>query len=185
MQYKVYLLVFFVIFLISFVTGICTCAGYSADIDCSNLINKYLYSFLCRNISWFSLFLIYSVYFCLLSLFIVFLTRNLFFTIIDGAILALLSYIFGFDVCIICVCLGLSGVLLGIIIGGVLGLIIFSLIMLLISIACKRYREYHRNCIDNNTKYWAIYLGIVVVGILVFFIGCLFFSIIHLFVIVG
>ncbi len=186
MQYKLYLLVFFVVFLIAFITGISTCAGYASDIECSNLINKYLYSFLCRDLSYISLFLVYSLYFSLLALFIIIFTGNLFFAIIDCILIALASYIFGFDLCVVCLCLGLSGIILGCIVGGILGLLIFFLLILILSIACKRYRDYRRHCYDTgDIKYWKIYLSIILLAMLIFFVGCLLFSIIHIFVIVG
>ena len=47
--YRNYLLVFFVVFLIAFITGIMTCSKYASDISCENLLNKYLYSFLVRD----------------------------------------------------------------------------------------------------------------------------------------
>lgn len=185
LRYRVYLLVFFVIFLISFVTGICTCASYASDITCENLINKYLYSFLCRDLSYFSLFLIYSLYFALVALFIIFLTRNIFISVVDGILLALMAYIFGFDLCVIILSLGLSGIILGILVGGLLGIAIFCLIVLMISIATHRYRTQKRMCGDEcDTKYWAIYLTIILIAMLIIFIGCLLFSIIHIFVIV-
>ena len=40
--YGGYLLVFFIIFLVGFITGIMTASSYSDDLSCENLINKYL-----------------------------------------------------------------------------------------------------------------------------------------------
>lgn len=123
--YKYYLIVFFIVFLIFFITGIMTCAKYSSDISCGNLINKYMYSFLTRELSYISFFLVSTIFFVLASLIFLLLTNNLFFKILDILILILMSYIWGFDICVIILTLGLAGVFFGAIVLGGFGLIIF------------------------------------------------------------
>ncbi|MGN0960807.1 MAG: hypothetical protein ACI4PF_01255 [Christensenellales bacterium] len=183
--YKYYLLVFFIIFLICFITGILTCASYSADISCGNLINKYLHSYLCKDTTYIGFFLMLSLYFLIFTLFITLLTRNVFIIIIDGIIFVFFSYILGFDVCIIVISLGLAGVIFGILIYGLLNILIFINIILIISIACKRVKDRKKMCHTfDNSQYIKIYIFLIVIGEILLFLLSILFGIIHIFVIV-
>ena len=97
-EYKYYLLVFFIIYLVGFLTGIFTCTSYIKDVSIDNLINKYLYNFIANNTTFFSYFLTLSVYFVIIFLFTFLCVKNKFMTIVNVVLLALMSYIFGFDI---------------------------------------------------------------------------------------
>lgn len=183
--YKNYLLVFFILFLISFITGLLTASKYTDDLTCENLINTHLYSFLINDINFISLFLILSILLLLFCLFVILLTRNKFFIILNYLFFMLFSYIFGFDLCVIITCLGLAGIILGIAIWGVFNLFIFIMIMLILSIACKRVKE--KNCSAqtfNNGTYRKIYFLLILIILILIFLMCILFSLIHIFVIV-
>lgn len=174
-----------VIFLLGFITGILTAMEYSSDIDCSNLINKYLYNFLLNEVNFLSLFLSMGImlvlYVCIVSL----LSRNTFFVVLDLILLGLMAYVYGFDLLIICISLGLSGIILGILFWGVLGIVIFELIIIIISIAWRRLREYKKSCIQySNADYFKLYFFITLLTLLVLLVMCILFSIIHIFVLV-
>lgn len=180
-----YLFVLFVFFLIGFITGIMTSSRYVSDISCDNLINKYLCAFLKKESKYISFFLILSVYYLIVSLFIIIFTRNRFFVVLNVILLTLLSYIFGFDLCIIVTCLGLSGVILGVVFWGLLGVIVFVTLMIITAIACRRCKDRRSACQSfDNSGYIRMYLLFVVIGLIVLFLMVLLFSIIHIFVIV-
>lgn len=182
-KYKNYLLVFFIIFLFGFLTGIFTCSSYASDLSCENLINKYLYNFLCNSSTFLSYFLTITIYFLILCSFTIFCVKNKFLLILDMFVLFLIAYVFGFDLCIVVVCLGLSGIILGIIFLGIFGVLgIFNYLCIMSIVAqnvcakdgCKEeFKCYFKNC-----------LIFVFLAIVILFLSCLFFSIIHIFVIV-
>lgn len=183
--YRSYLLIFFIIFLIAFVTGIMTCSHYSSSITCENLINKYLYDFLIKDSTCISYFLKLSAYYIIISLCVVLLSKNLFLIIVDCFLIFFMSYIYGFDLCIIILSLGLSGVVLGILILGVLGVLLFLIFMLIVSIATKRYFINKKSCDGvQGSTYFKLYLLLIIVSEIILFVMCQLFSIIHIFVIV-
>ena len=77
-NHKYYIILFVVLFLIAMITGIVTCTQYAEDITCENLINTYLYSFLKKDYTFFSFFLILAIYFFAISLFTIFFINNRF-----------------------------------------------------------------------------------------------------------
>lgn len=180
--YKYYLLVFFIAFLIGLLTGIITCSGYAKDLSPSSLINKYLYSFLTKDCTMFSYFLILSVYFILLSLITIFLLKNKVMMIFNIFLLSILAYIFGFDLCIVVICLGLSGVILGVLFIGVLQILVFLIYMCIMAIVANRAISKEK-CTDGK-EFWKICLILMCLAIVILFLSVLFFSIIHIFVIV-
>lgn len=183
--YRSYLLVFFIIFLIAFITGIMTCSHYSSSITCEHLINKYLYDFLTKESTFISYFLKLSAYYIILFLCIIFLSKNLFMIIVNCFLIFFMSYIYGFDLCIIILSLGLSGVIFGILILGVLGVFLFLTFLLIISIATKRYFVNKKSCDGvQSGSYLRLYLMLIIVSEIILFVMCLLFSIIHIFVIV-
>lgn len=183
--YKYYLLVFFVLFLISFVTGIMTCGHYGSDITCDNLINKYLLGYLAKDTSYISFFLMLSVYFLIISLFVSVFTRNVFIVVVDIVAYCITSYILGFDVCVIVISLGLSGVIFGSLVYGLFGILIMLSLALIFSIAIRRFKE-SKKCRSTlpSATYIKIYLLLILISELLIFIMSIIFGIIHIFVIV-
>ena len=183
--YKYYLLVFFIVFLICFITGIMTCVHYASDISCENLINTYLLSYLKKNSSYLTFFLMQGLFYLLISLWFIIFTRNIFFEIVNYVIIIFSSYIFGFDVCIIIITLGLSGVVFGVLIYGVLGILTIFTLLFILSIACKRIRDRKKMCQTHEySDYKKLYLIFVFLGLLILFVLSILFGIIHIFVIV-
>ena len=180
--YKYYLLVFFILFFIGFLTGIFTCSGFAKDLEVEHLINPYLYDFLKNEMTFFSYFLTLAVYFLILSLFTVICVRNKFFIGLNAVILALLAYIFGFDLCVVIICLGIAGVILGIVFMGLLGVLVFSIYICMLSLICKRILK-DKNC-DDKKIFLKTILFLILLALIVIFFYCLFFSLIHIFVIV-
>lgn len=183
--YRWCLLVFFIIFLFGLITGILTASNYASIITYENLINKYLIKFLLKETSYLSYFIRLSIYFIIISLSVIFFTKNWFFVIVDGVLLAILGYIYGFDLCIIIISFKLSGVIFGIFVLGLWGLIIFLCLISIISIAIRRFLDYKKSCdIQEKTYYPKIYITFILLAILSIFFKSLFFAIIHIFVIV-
>ena len=184
-QYKYYLLVFFLLFLISFITGILTCSNYASDISCDNLINKYLLSYLTKERSYLSFFLMMGVWFLLIALFFVCFTCNAFMSVVDTIILSLISYILGFDVCVITVCLGLAGVIFGILVYAMIGILIMILLVVIMSLATRRLRERRLSC-DNvsSGQYIKLYIAFIVLAEIMLFVMSVIMGVIHIFVIV-
>ena len=182
-NYKNYLLVFFIVFLFGFLTGIFTCSNYVADLTCENLINKYLYSFLCGDMTFFSYFLTLSIFYIIICLFTILLVRNKFMVVINVFILFLMSYVFGFDICIVIMCLGLSGIIFGVLFFGLFFLCVFLMYMCIMSIICKAVIniekcEYTFKVVFINCLYF------ILASLILLFLSSLLFSIIHIFVIV-
>lgn len=183
--YKRYLFVFFVIFLIFFITGIMTCTDYSSSVSHEHLINKYLAQYLTKESTYVGFFLILSAYFLIINLFVIMFTRNTFLVVVDIIIFSLMSYVFGFDICIIVLNFGIAGVVFGILVLGLMHLIVFLIMMLIFSIAIKRWKDYKKSC-ENIQKnfYIRIYLALIVLGVLSIFVMSICFGVIHIFVIV-
>jgi len=183
--YKVYLFVFFIIFLISFITGIMTCSHYSSIVTYENLINKYLIKFFTREYKFTTYFLILLAYLVVIALFIMIFTKNIFVVIVDGILFSFMAYIFGFDLCIVILSFGVAGVFFGVLFLGIPGFLIFFLLMLFLSIATKRYfiKKKSTDCLPNN-YYIKVFLFLILLALIVLFLHSLLFSIIHIFVIV-
>lgn len=181
--YKKYLLVFFIDFLFGACTGIFTASGYSSDLAIDNLINNYLYSFLSNEMSFFSYYLTLLIFLILIFSFSMFLVRNKFMVCVNIFLLFIMSYIFGFDLCVIVVCLGLSGIIFGVLFYGMLGIVVFSLYICIMSISSKnaiakdKCNNSFKEIINENMPF-------ILMAIVVLFLLCLLFSIIHIFVIV-
>ena len=183
--YKIYMLVFFVVFLIGFITGIMTSASYASSIDCEHLINSYLYNFLIRESTMFGLFLTLAIYLCIVFVLMITLSKNMFLIVIDSILLFLMAYIYGFDLCIIIVTLGVAGVFFGILIWGLLGVLLFFILISLLSLICSKVREEKRSCSSNEKSYYVkAYIVFLIISLFVLFLMCILFSIIHIFVIV-
>ncbi len=182
MDYRNYLLVFFIIFLFGFLTGIFTSASYSSDLEVDNLINKYLYQFICNDISYFSYFLTLAIFFAIICVFTIFFVRNKFMLCINVFLLFLMAYVYAFDLCIVIVCLGLSGVICGVLFLGVLGICVFLLYICIMSIVAKNIVSKDR-CLElkmiiRNCLYF------FVLAIIILFLSSILFAIIHIFVII-
>lgn len=182
-NYKYYLLVFFILFLIGFLTGIITASDYSKDLTCENLINIYMYSFLKREMTFFSYFLTMALYFAILLLFTTLLVRNKFMIVINTIILVLIAYIFGFDLCILMICLGLAGVILGALFIGLLGIVCFGVYILILSIQAKKVL-YKMHCEEEKLYFLKCYLILSAIWLIIMLVSIMLFSIIHIFVIV-
>ena len=183
--YRGYLFLLFVIFLICFITGIMTCSKYSSSVTHEHLINKYLSFYLTKESTYVGFFLTLSAYFLIINLFVILFTRNMIVAVIDVVIFALLSYIVGFDICIIIFNFGVAGVLFGILVLGLFQLVILLIIMLIISIAIKRIREFKKSCEGMPKTYFIkVYCLLLSVGVIVIFLMSILFGVIHIFVIV-
>ena len=183
-NHKYYIVLFVVLFLISIITGIITCAKFADDLTCENLINIYLYSFLKKDYTFFSLFLILSVFFIIICFFTIFLIKNRFLLFFAILLFVLGAYIFGFDLCVVILCLGLSGIILGIIFWGIGGILLFLSYIMLFSIVIKN--NFSKNCAGcyERNSYKKLCFLLVLVGLIILFFMCFFFSIIHIFVII-
>ena len=179
------IIVFAFLFLIGFITGIFTAAEYAKDLTCEFLINVYLYSWLIRESTYITFFLTMSVFYLIIVFCVSVFTMNKFLIILFSVFFVLGAYIYGFDICVVFVCLGLSGIVLGAITFGVLGLIITFLIILIFAIASKRCtNKLTKGSFCNNAEYFKVYLILAVISLLLLFLICFVFNIIHIFVIV-
>lgn len=181
--YKKYLLVFFIVFLFGFCTGIFTSSGYSSDLAVDNLINKYLYSNLSNEMSFFSYYLTLLIFLIIAIIFTMFLVRNKFMVCANIFLLFIMAYIFGFDLCVIVVCLGLSGVIFGVLFYGILGIIVFALYICIMAISSKNAIAKDK-CNNSFKEILHENMPFILFAIIVLFASCLLFSIIHIFVIV-
>ena len=109
----------------------------------------------------------------------------MFFVILNFVIIAIMSYIWGFDICIIVMTLGLAGVIYGVVVLGMLGLLIFASSVIIMSITCKKYIITKNSCDEDSRRgYMWLYFAFIIIAICVLFIMSLLFSSIHIFVIV-
>lgn len=182
--YKGFLILFFALFLLGFITGIFTAGGYASDLSAESLINEYLYKVLTKNTKSITYFLILTFYFSLVVVFSGVFTRNIFFVVVDGIIMLLSSYVWGFDITIIFVCLGLSGIILGFLTYGVLGVMFFINLSLIFSVSSSLSFK-RRNCEISGRGYFSLYLSLFLVGVIYLFLISIIFSLIHIFVIVS
>ena len=179
-----YLVFFFVVFLVGCLVGIFTASKYAADLEPSNLINEYLYSLLTKDMSTITYFLVLSVYFLLINLFVIFLTKNRLMIVIDALLLFFLAYIWGFDICVIFVCLGLAGIILGFICNVLLGLVLFIDICLIWAVVARAIKCERKTYYKQN-EYAKLYTFLLLLGIIILFLISFVFALVHIFVIVG
>jgi len=182
---KVYLILFGIVFLITFITGIMTCVNYLNVVSYENLINKYLMNYLSKESTYLTFFLMMSLWFVVVSLLSYLLTKGYFFIVVNFLVLAIMGYIWGFDICIIVMTLGLAGVVFGVLILGVLGFLLFFVIVLILSLVSKKFTTYKNFCDNESRKnYFKLLILFLIIGILIIFIISILFGIIHIFVIV-
>ena len=185
LEHRKFVIIFSILFLISFITGIFTSSEYAQDLTCENLINKYLYSFLCNDVNYLSFFLTMTIYFIIVSIVIIVFTHNKIFMILLTILFMLGSYIYSFDICVIFVSLGLSGIVIGFVSIGILGMLITFLIILNLAMSYTRATsKFKNNNLCNNTDYYKLYLLICFMVIILIFLLSFTFNIIHIFVIV-
>lgn len=181
---KGYLILFLVLFLLGYLTGIFTAGSYAGDLSCDRLINTYLYSMLTKGMKSFTYFLVLTIYFAIVVLFVAIFTRNIFFIVLDCILMVLMSYIAGFDITIIFVTLGLSGIILGFLTYGIWGVLFFANLSLVFAVSSSISTK-RRNCEIKDKGYIRLYFSLFLVGILYLFLISMIFGLIHIFVIVG
>ncbi len=179
-----YLILFFAIFLIGYITGIFTAGGYAGDLSCDRLINTYLYSVLTKGMKSMTYFFVLTLYFAIVVLLVAVFTRNIFFVIIGSVLMLLMSYIAGFDITIIFVTLGLSGIILGFLTYGLIGVLFFANLSLIFAISARLSTK-RRNCEIKDKGLPKLFFSLFLVGAFYLFVISMVFSIIHIFVIVG
>lgn len=179
-----HLILFFAIFLVGYITGIFTAGSYAGDLSAESLINSYLHNVLTKSMKSTTYFLVLTLFFAVIVLFVVFFTRNVFFIVVDCVVMLLLSYIAGFDITIIFVTLGISGIILGFLTYGLVGLLFFANLSLIFAIASKLSTK-RRNCEIKDKGYIKLYFTLFLVGVLYLLLISMVFSIIHIFVIVS
>lgn len=179
-KFKWQILIYGVLLLLSFLTGIFTCVSYLGKVEVSNLINKYIYEFLTRDKSVISYFFTMSIWFALFAICAVVFRKSKFFIFIDIIACMLALYIAGFDIVILCTCLGFFGAVISIISFGIVGMFFYCILILLITMISNR-EFVTSSC--NNFDY-KNYFVLVLIGVILQFLIILLFSPIHLFVIV-
>ena len=179
-----HLIIFVIIYLLGYITGIFTAAKYAKDLTTENLINTYLYSVLTKDMATITYFLVLTVYFVLIVLIFSLLTRNKIMLILDGIILFILSYIAGFDICVIFITLGFAGIVLGFITYGIIGLLFFTNLCLILSISATAINCRKKGILVGK-DIAKTYTALAAIGAIYLFLIAVLFSIIHIFVIVG
>lgn len=183
--HKGWLCGFFLVFLIGFITGIMTCVNYLDVVTYKNIINKYLISFLTLDSSYLSFFFMMLAWFLMIAVIIWLFTKNFFCVVLNFILLAIMSYVWGFDICIVITTLGLAGILYGVVLLGCIGLLIFINIIIIQSVACKRFCETKNICSqEQKQQYFKIFFVLLFCGALCVFVLSFLFCSIHIFVIV-
>lgn len=184
-HHKGWIFLLSIVFLIAFITGIMTCVHYLDIVTYENLINEYLINLLSKKSTYLTFFLMMLFWFLVLILTIVLFTKNIFFVITDIILFALMTYVWGFDICIIVMTLGLAGVVYGVLLLGILGVSLFFVIILAIAVVCKKF-FITKNICDNETKsnYLKLFCLFILLGTAILFVMSFLFSSIHIFVIV-
>lgn len=183
-NYKVYIITLSVFFLIAFVTGIITCSQYSSDMTCENLINKYLFDFLANEMNWLSYFLIMIVFFTILCWLTLITLRNKLMSIIHIVLLFFMGYIYGFDLCVMIITLGLPGIFFGCVFYGFFGLVLFLLHITLIALFLKNIycKDVYQKVIIRSLCKSTLVINLL--GVFILFLSVFFFNVIHIFVII-
>ena len=181
-QYKYWLLLFVALMLVSIITGIVTCSGYASDLKPDNIINKYLLDFLSNESNFLSFFLIMSVFYIAIILLTIIFSHNKFMLFSSIAVFMFVTYIFAFDFCIIIVTLGLAGIILGILFYFLLGICVFCVYSLILSIISSHV--FARIKCKYSRQDWLLFLVLIIASLLILFLLCFLFSLIHIFVII-
>ena len=184
-NHKGWLVAFGITFFVAAITGIMTTINYLDVVTYENLINKYLMELLANKRSYMSFFLIMSLWFLLVNVFLIYFARNVFMVVVDFILIAILSYIWGFDICIIVMTLGLAGVIYGVVVLGLLGIIINSMIVGVASCVSKKFFTFKNNCDEDiKRQYCVVFLVLILFGLCVLFVMSFMFCSIRIFVIV-
>ena len=179
-EFKGRIILLCIIFIISFITGILTCIEYSDVVTCENLIDKYLYSFLKNDMNFFSYFLMVALFYLLLGLLCFIFASSKIMCFINCCIFSLISYIFGFDLCIIIITLGLSGIIFGILFRGVWIFVLFIYILYLAVVTKIAFSK--DRCFDKKSLF-KLFLILSFISLLILFVTIILFSTIHIFII--
>jgi len=180
-EYKFRIIFISLISLIFIITGILTCAQYSDIVTYENLIDKYLFSFLKRDTDFLGYFLTVFVFYLLINFLIIVCSSSKFFVIVCHIILCLACYVFGFDLCIIMLTLGLSGIIYCILFRVIWIFVIFNIIILLSVVSFHVFAK--SNCIPK--KYLLkLFLILAIVSAIILFLSIFLFSSIHIFIII-
>ena len=184
-NHKGWIFAFAIVFLIGFITGIMTTVNYLDVVTHENIINKYLIELLTNKSTYLSFFLMLTLWYLIITILSIWFTKNTFFVVFNFIVLLIMAYIWGFDICIVVMTLGLAGVIYGVLILGLLGLFVFLSIIIIMSIACKKFFVTKNHC-DNDltTQYFKTFCIFIVLGIVLLFVMAILFSSIRIFVIV-
>lgn len=182
-EYKYYLILFTVFFVIAFATGILTARKYSNDLTADNFINQSIVEFLKKEKGVFSLFFSYYFWFLLISFFTYLFTKNILLNVLEIIFFMLLSYIIGFDLCVFIYAFGVVGIIFGIVVYGVFIVLTALTYILILSIVTKKLKQQTHTCsdiVEMRKIFWCL---IILAGVMLF-INCILLSILHIFVII-
>ena len=182
-EYKYYLIIFSIFFLLAFVTGIFTALKYSMDLSVDNFINKALLEFLKHEKGFWGLFFSYYIWLLLICVFVIFFTKNVLCNIMEILAFMLFSYIIGFDLIVMFFSFGIVGIIFAVCIYGLLMLMICLTVILLLSIATKNMKN---KCTDVRacSEISKLYLLLCVAQGVFLLLFCILLSILHIFVII-
>lgn len=180
-----YFLLYLLLFIIAFITGIFTASRYIDDISYDNMLCTMLIDFLKRDKGIFSLFFSYSIWYLTFILFIVFFNKNIFCGIVNVVVLFFFSYIIGFDLCVIIVSFGLTGIIFGVFVYGLFSILAFLSLIIIISLSFKRFRLKYSLCGEERKELMCNYILFAVLGLASILLACILLSIMHIFVIIG
>ena len=184
-NHKGWIFAFAIVFLVGFITGIMTTVNYIDVVTHDNIINKYLIELLTNEGTYLSFFLMMTLWFLIIILLLIWFTKNTFFVVLNFILLAIMAYVWGFDICIVIMTLGLAGVIYGVLVLGLVGVSVFLTIIILMSIVCKKFFITKNICDTHlNKQYFTIFCVFVALGITLLFVMSIVFSTIRIFVIV-
>lgn len=184
-RYKYYIIIYSILFVIVFATGIFTALKYSKDLSPDNFINKTMLEFLKKEKGVFSLFLSYYFWFFLLSFIAMFFTVNVFINIIEILASLLLVYIIGFDLCVMFFSFGIVGIIFSIFVYGLIMMLSFICFIFIISISTRLLKSGNYVCSRSEKKeILKTYLFFLIILTILLYLLCMTLTILHIFVII-
>lgn len=185
--YKALLLLCFVFLVFGLSLGIFKSIKYSGDLTLSNLSDSNFVEFLKGDRGTMGLFFPCMFGFLFFSGIIIFVNFKPFCKIFTFLILIIKGYLIGFDITILIVQYGISGVLNVFIFILPFDLMICLILIFLSAIAIKRnniIKKYGCNSCCSNFNYKKVYWALVIVGVVIILLKCLLLPLVKVTIIV-
>lgn len=189
-EYKFTVLICFIFLIIGASFGIFTAVKYSGEIELDNLADSNLVDFLKGDRGTMGLFFPYLFSFLFYCSVIIFINFKPFLSVITFLLLIIRSYLVAFDVTVIIILYGFTGILNVVLIILPCELMLLMILTIIAAVAIKRNINQKKfgpsfNCKPYMINYSKIFVILIIVGIILMLLKCLLMPLIRVTIIVN